>query len=104
MIVLWECEVRSDAAVLAIAGPIDGDDIAVSNRRWYDGNIVLAGDAAHTTHFTIGSGTTLAIEDAIALAGNLQRHHGERKLALETELAGTMRVSLIGTRPPGPQA
>jgi 2-polyprenyl-6-methoxyphenol hydroxylase-like FAD-dependent oxidoreductase len=56
----------------------------VTNRRWYDGNIVLAGDAAHTTHFTIGSGTTLAIEDAIALAGNVQRHHRERSLALES--------------------
>jgi 2-polyprenyl-6-methoxyphenol hydroxylase-like FAD-dependent oxidoreductase len=56
----------------------------VTNRLWHDGNMVLAGDAAHTTHFTIGSGTTLAIEDAIALAGNLQRHPGERKLALES--------------------
>jgi 2-polyprenyl-6-methoxyphenol hydroxylase-like FAD-dependent oxidoreductase len=55
----------------------------VANRRWYDGNIVLAGDAAHTTHYTIGSGTTLAIEDAIALADNLQKH-GEQKLALES--------------------
>jgi 2-polyprenyl-6-methoxyphenol hydroxylase-like FAD-dependent oxidoreductase len=56
----------------------------VTNRRWYDGNIVVAGDAAHTTHFTIGSGTTLAIEDAIALVGNLQQHHGKRELALES--------------------
>jgi len=56
----------------------------VTNRRWHNGNIVLAGDAAHTTHFTIGSGTTLAIEDAIALADNLQQHHGEQKLALES--------------------
>lgn len=45
----------------------------VTNRRWYSGNVVLTGDAAHTTHFTIGSGTTLAIEDAIALAGELRR-------------------------------
>jgi 2-polyprenyl-6-methoxyphenol hydroxylase-like FAD-dependent oxidoreductase len=60
-------------------GVNDGNDgwlnfRSVTNRRWYDGNIVLAGDAAHTTHFTIGSGTTLAIEDAIALAEDLQRH------------------------------
>jgi len=45
----------------------------VTNDRWHDGNIVLAGDAAHTTHFTIGSGTKLAIEDAISLVENLQR-------------------------------
>jgi len=54
----------------------------VTNKHWHDGKIVLAGDAAHTTHFAIGSGTRLAIEDAIALADNLQRH-GEVKPALE---------------------
>lgn len=44
----------------------------LANRSWHDGRIVLMGDAAHTTHFTIGSGTCLAIEDAIALASRLQ--------------------------------
>ena len=53
----------------------------VTNQRWYDGNVVLAGDAAHTAHFTIGSGTKLAIDDAIALAGSL-RQHGELEPAL----------------------
>jgi 2-polyprenyl-6-methoxyphenol hydroxylase-like FAD-dependent oxidoreductase len=43
----------------------------VTNERWHAGNTVLMGDAAHTTHFTIGSGTKLALEDAIALAANL---------------------------------
>ena len=43
----------------------------VTNERWHDGNVVLAGDAAHTTHFSSGLGSTLALEDAIALAGNL---------------------------------
>jgi 2-polyprenyl-6-methoxyphenol hydroxylase-like FAD-dependent oxidoreductase len=47
----------------------------VSNRRWHDGNIVLMGDSAHTTHFSIGQGTTLALKDAIALADNLDRHN-----------------------------
>lgn len=40
----------------------------VSLKTWHTGNIVLIGDAAHTAHYTIGSGTKLAIEDAIALA------------------------------------
>jgi 2-polyprenyl-6-methoxyphenol hydroxylase-like FAD-dependent oxidoreductase len=54
----------------------------VKNKRWYDGKTVLVGDAAHTTHFAIGSGTKLAIEDAIALADNLQCY-GALKPALE---------------------
>ncbi|WP_345417593.1 FAD-dependent monooxygenase [Pseudonocardia xishanensis] len=40
----------------------------VRTSSWVDGNVVLVGDAAHTTHFAIGSGTTLAIQDAIRLA------------------------------------
>ena len=39
----------------------------VRNRSWRAGNVVLMGDAAHTAHFSIGSGTKLAMEDAIAL-------------------------------------
>jgi anthraniloyl-CoA monooxygenase len=36
-------------------------------RRWSHGNVVLIGDAAHTAHYSVGSGTKLAMEDAIAL-------------------------------------
>ncbi|MSP23600.1 MAG: bifunctional salicylyl-CoA 5-hydroxylase/oxidoreductase [Myxococcales bacterium] len=46
----------------------------ISNERWHDGKRVLIGDAVHTAHFSVGSGTKLAMEDAIALADCL--HEG----------------------------
>ncbi|MFI9344689.1 FAD-dependent monooxygenase [Streptomyces sp. NPDC052773] len=64
----------------------------LTNRTWYRGNVVLVGDAAHTTHYSIGAGTTLALEDAIALADALRepttvpealaRYERQRKAAL----------------------
>ncbi len=45
----------------------------IKNRRWHHRHAVLVGDAAHTAHFSIGSGTKLALEDAIALAAALER-------------------------------
>ena len=59
----------------------------ITNARWYDGNVVLVGDAAHTTHFTIGSGTKLAINDDVALADSLDRHR-ELPAALAAYEAG----------------
>ncbi len=70
------------------AGPIDGHPLLVNNSRW--GNfrtwrtqrwrhrigptaVVLLGDAAHTAHFSVGSGTKMAMEDAIALVAALDK-------------------------------
>jgi anthraniloyl-CoA monooxygenase len=46
----------------------------LSVAHWHHQNLVLLGDAAHTAHFSIGSGTKLAMEDALALAGALAEH------------------------------
>ena len=46
----------------------------IKNRTWRAGSKVLVGDAAHTAHFSIGSGTKLAMEDAIALANAFEDH------------------------------
>ncbi len=74
----------------------------VRNLHWHDGNVVLLGDAAHTAHFSIGSGTKLAMEDAIALAwafktasvsdsigAVLQRYEDERRVGV----ASTQRAA-----------
>ena len=63
-------------------------------RTWRAGNVVLLGDAAHTAHFSIGSGTKLAMEDAIALSWEfrdggdvgaaLERYEAERRPVVES--------------------
>ncbi|HEU4943323.1 MAG TPA: FAD-dependent monooxygenase [Gaiellaceae bacterium] len=54
----------------------------VTNRVWHDGRVVLLGDAVHTAHFSIGSGTKLAMEDSIALANALARRGWDVDAAL----------------------
>jgi anthraniloyl-CoA monooxygenase len=64
----------------------------ITTQRWDHGTVALAGDAAHTTHFAIGSGTKLAMQDAMALADALaagdalpvalERYEHRRKTAL----------------------
>lgn len=54
----------------------------VTCETWVMGNLVLMGDAAHTAHFSIGSGTKLALEDAIALAGRINAHPHDLPKAL----------------------
>src|SRR5712692_4861606 len=46
----------------------------LKTQHWHYERIVLLGDAAHTAHFSIGSGTKLAMEDAIALASALEQY------------------------------
>jgi anthraniloyl-CoA monooxygenase len=47
--------------------------LLVKNENWFFDNVVLLGDALHTAHFSIGSGTKLAMEDAIALAESFRQ-------------------------------
>ncbi len=78
---------------------LDGHDVMANNSRWIDfttvrnecwraGNVVLLGDAAHTAHFSIGSGTKLAMEDALGLAACLH----ERSPSDEAGLASALEA------------
>lgn len=68
--------------------------VTVRNRNWVHDNVVLLGDAAHTAHFSIGSGTKLAMEDALSLAAcihedsdmsaALAAYQDERKAVVES--------------------
>jgi anthraniloyl-CoA monooxygenase len=82
---------QSDEASIAMirglcADVLGGHQLFANNSRWVSfttvrcqawrhRNVVLLGDAAHTAHFSIGSGTKLAMEDALALAACLHEQH-----------------------------
>jgi 2-polyprenyl-6-methoxyphenol hydroxylase-like FAD-dependent oxidoreductase len=83
-----ECE-RIFAEALDGHGLISNNSVwrqfsIVHNKRWSHGKYVLLGDALHTAHFSIGSGTRLAMEDAIALDKALGRHERDLPQALAT--------------------
>jgi len=73
---------------------LDGHPLLVNNSRWGNfrtircgrwrhGNVVILGDAAHTAHFSVGSGTKMAMEDAAALVQCLTGNHGDLDAALD---------------------
>jgi salicyloyl-CoA 5-hydroxylase len=71
---------------------------------WHAGNVVLLGDAAHTAHFSVGSGTKMAMEDALALAevvadaddlpGALARYEQSRRPSVE-HIQAAARTSIV---------
>jgi anthraniloyl-CoA monooxygenase len=63
----------------------------IRNERWRHGNVVLLGDAAHTAHFSVGSGTKLAMEDAVALS---------HALSAEPDLPRALEAYEAARRPP----
>jgi anthraniloyl-CoA monooxygenase len=69
--------------------------VTVKNQRWSHENMVLLGDAAHTAHFSIGSGTKLAMEDAIALAHACEQHESLTTGLKQFELARKPRVEAL---------
>jgi anthraniloyl-CoA monooxygenase len=67
----------------------------LKNRKWHHGKIVLVGDAAHTAHFSIGSGTKLAMEDSIALVNALDTKPDIPSALTEYELERKPRVERL---------
>jgi anthraniloyl-CoA monooxygenase len=80
------------------AGPLEGHSLIsrargdsarwlrfneITNRTWGHENVVLIGDAAHTTHYTLGSGTRLAVIDAAELVRSLDDFSGDLRAALQ---------------------
>ena len=66
--------------------------VTLTNKTWRHENLVLVGDAAHTAHFSIGSGTKLAMEDSIALVNALEAKPDIASALVEYELERKPRV------------
>jgi anthraniloyl-CoA monooxygenase len=66
--------------------------VTLTNKTWSHGNLVLVGDAAHTAHFSIGSGTKLAMEDSIALVNALETRGDVASAVTEYQLERKPRV------------
>lgn len=75
------------------AEDIEGQPLVSNNSRWanfrtrktatwHKGNVALLGDAVHTAHFSVGSGTKMAMEDAVVLAREVAAHPDNLELAL----------------------
>ena len=69
--------------------------VTLKNRSWHHDRFAILGDAAHTAHFSIGSGTKLAMEDSIALANSLVAHDDLRSALIEYELERKPRVERL---------
>jgi anthraniloyl-CoA monooxygenase len=99
-----DSDVASIAEIRRLFGDIlDGHEVHANNSRWisfttvrndawHHANIVLLGDAAHTAHFSIGSGTKLAMEDALALAACL---HEQPSVAIALEAYEAERKPVV---------
>lgn len=70
----------------------------LTNRSWHHGNLVLLGDAAHTTHYSIGAGTTLALEDAMCLADALREHGAGAVPGALAAYEGRRRAELVSAQ------
>ncbi|MGP6173919.1 FAD-dependent monooxygenase [Corynebacterium sp. A21] len=88
-------DLKSKAYIEALfAAELEGNEVVVNNSRWgnfrtrstgnwYHGNVALLGDAIHTAHFSVGSGTKMAMEDAIVLAEQVAANPEDIPAALQ---------------------
>ena len=73
----------------------------IRTEPWWTGNVVLLGDAAHTAHFSVGSGTRMAMEDAVALRDALVEHVSPASASPAPDaIASALRAYELRRRPP----